>query len=142
MIVGKFDPSGRPVVEGFLTLPRFGITKGITFLVDTGAYATCINPRDGLPARIPFRRLRNPSQANSFGGPATLFGEQAVLEFMEVGAIKATSHNAEVLIAKPNPDPEHSINRLRSVLGRDIIDRWRMLYDRTDNLLEFTVRVP
>lgn len=25
-------------------------------------------------------------------------------------------------------------------LGRDIIDRWRMVYDRTDGVLEFTVR--
>ena len=60
MILGEFGSDGLPVVEGFLTLPRFDVTKGITFMVDTGAYATCIHPRDGTPALIPFDLLERP----------------------------------------------------------------------------------
>ena len=44
MIRGGFEPAGWPFVEGFLTLPRFNVTRSVIFLVDTGAYATCIHP--------------------------------------------------------------------------------------------------
>ena len=145
MIVGKFDPSGRPIVEGLLTLPRFRIRRTITFLVDTGAYMTCIHPIDGRPARIPFHRLESRVTPAGVGGAATYFRESAVLEFLDAEALDAEAkevrrHEVDVLIAKPALDSRHSINRLHSLLGRDVIDRWRMLYDRTDNLLEFTVK--
>lgn len=142
MIVGEFDPSGRPTVEGHLTLPRLGIFKTIVFLVDTGANTTCIHPIDSLPARIPFHRLEDLVMSAGVGGTATYFREQASLEFVDAEAREVHIHQVDVFIAKPDPDSSHSINRLHSLLGRDIIDRWRMLYDRTDNSLEFTVKRP
>lgn len=140
MIRGEFGPAGQPYVEGFLTLPRFGLSRNITFLVDTGAHATCIHPRDGMAAAIPFNQLENPVTSDGVGGPATYFRERAVLEFVDGEAREIHSYEVDVLIAKPAADPMHSINRLPSLLGRDIIDRWRMVYDRTDGVLEFTVR--
>ena len=74
------------------------------------------------------------------GGPATYFREQAVLEFFDGDAREIRSYEVDVLVAKPATDPMHSINRLPSLLGRDIIDSWRMVYDRTDGILEFTVK--
>ena len=140
MIRGEFGPTGRPVVEGNLTLPRFGVERNITFLVDTGADATCIHPRDGTLAAIPFDQLENAVTSNGVGGPATYFRERAVLEFLDGDARAFHSYEVDVLIAKPAADPMHSINPLHSLLGRDIIDRWRMVYDRTEGILEFTVR--
>ncbi len=140
MIRGGFEPAGWPFVEGFLTLPRFNVTRSVIFLVDTGAYATCIHPRDGTPALIPFDSLERPVPSDGVGGTATYFLEPAVLEFVDGEAREVRSYEIGVRIAKPAPDPRHSVNRLHSLLGRDIIDRWRILYDRTDNLLEFTVR--
>ncbi len=139
MILGEFGPTGQPFIEGYLTLPRLGISRNITFLVDTGAYATCIHPRDGTLAAIPFDQLENPVTSDGVGGAATYFKEPAVLEFVDGEAREIRSNEFDVLIAKPAPDPRHSINRLPSLLGRDIIDRWRMVYDRTDGILEFTV---
>ena len=140
MILGEFDSSGRPFVTGRLTLPRFGIIRDINFLVDTGAYATCMHPTDGLLARVPFCRLENPVSPRGVGGSATYFIESAVLEFVEIGAVEVRSHQVEILIAKPDPNPRYSSYGVHSLLGRDVLDRWRMLYDRTDNLLEITVR--
>ena len=116
------------------------MARNITFLVDTGAYATCIHPRDDTPAAIPFDRLENPVTSDGVGGPATYFRERAVLEFVDGDAREIRSYEVDVLIAKPAADPMHSINRLPSLLGRDIIDRWRMVYDRVEGVLEFTVR--
>ena len=140
MILGEFGSDGLPVVESFLTLPRFNVTRSVIFLVDTGAYATCIHPRDSAPARLPFDLLERPIPSDGVGGTATYFVEPAVLEFVDGDAREIHRYRIDVRIAKPAPDPRHSINRLHSLLGRDIIDRWRMLYDRTDSLLEFTVR--
>ena len=140
MILGEFGAAGRPFVEGYLTLPRFGVTRKITFLVDTGADATCIHPRDGRPAAIPFEQLERPIASNGVGGTATYFREPVVLEFVDAESREVRRYEVDVFIAKPAPDSGHSINRLHSLLGRDVIDRWRMLYDRTDNLLEFTVK--
>ena len=36
--------------------------------------------------------------------------------------------------------PGDPINTIYSLLGRDIIDRWHMVYDRTAGRLEFTVK--
>ncbi len=142
MIKGEIQSNGLPVVECYLTLPRFGITRHMTFLVDTGAYATCIHPRDGRPARIPFGQLESSVTSDGVGGAAKYFREKAVLEFVDAEEMEIRTHKVEVLIAKPDSNPNHSVNRLHSLLGRDVIDRWRMLYDRTDNLLEFTFKRP
>ena len=140
MILGEFGPNGQPFIEVYLTLPRFGITRNLTFLVDTGAYATCIHPRDGTLTAIPFDQLENPVTSNGVGGPATYFRERAILEFVDGEAREIRSYEIDILIAKPPPDSGHGSNRLPSLLGRDIIDRWRMVYDRTESVLEFTVR--
>ena len=142
MIRGEFLSDGTPIVEGFLTLPRLNATKSVRFLVDTGAYATCIHPPDSERVSLPFELLERPVLSHGVGGMATYFLEPAVLEFIDGDAREIRRYEIDVHIAKPAPDPMHSINRLHSLLGRDIIDRWRMLYDRTDNLLEFTVRTP
>ena len=139
MIRGEFASDGLPVVEGFLTLPRFNVIKSVIFLVDTGAYATCIHPIDSERVGLPFDLLERPVPSDGVGGTATYFLEPAVLEFVDGEAREIRGYEIDVHIAKPAPDPRHSINRLHSLLGRDIIDRWRMLYDRSDNLLEFTV---
>ncbi|MYC33074.1 MAG: hypothetical protein F4X64_07850 [Chloroflexi bacterium] len=142
MILGEFLSDGTPIVEGFLTLPRFNVTKSVRFLVDTGAYATCIHPRDSTQISLPFDLLERPVRSDGVGGMATYFLEPAILEFVDGDAREIHRYEIDTRIAKPAPDPRHSINRLHSLLGRDMIDRWRMLYDRTDNLLTFMVRTP
>ena len=93
-----------------------------------------------MPAEIPFDHLGNPVTSYGVGGPVMYFRERAVPEFVDGDAREIRSYVVDVLIAKPAADPTHSMNRLPSLLGRDIIDRWRMVYDRADGLLEFTVR--
>ncbi len=140
MILGEFGAAGRPFVEGSLTLPRFGVTRHINFLVDTGADATCIHPRDGWPAGIPFDLLQDSIASRGVGGQAAYFREPAVLEFVDADERKIHSCGVTVNIAKPGTRASDPINTIYSLLGRDIIDRWRMVYDRTDGILEFTVR--
>ena len=43
-------------------------------------------------------------------------------------------------VAQPGERTGDPINTIYSLLGRDIIDRWHMVYDRTAGRLEFTVK--
>ena len=140
MIIGEFGLMGRPFVEGYLRLPRFDLAANITLLVDTGADVTCIHPRDGRLAGIPFELLRHSVTSQGVGGQATYFREPAVVEFVDGDARQIHSFDTTVNIAKPRERPGDPINTIHSLLGRDIIDRWHMVYDRTAGRLEFTVK--
>ncbi|MCY3690741.1 MAG: aspartyl protease family protein [Chloroflexi bacterium] len=140
MILGEFGAAGCPFLEGSLSLPRFGVTRHINFLVDTGADATCIHPRDGQAAGIPFDLLQGGTTSRGVGGQATYFREPAVLEFVDAEARKIHSFETTVNVAKPGTRASDPINTIYSLLGRDIIDRWHMVYDRTAGRLEFTVK--
>ena len=136
MIVGVFNRYGYPTVEGRLEIPRLGVSYTVPFLVDTGADGTCLHPRDGSRAGIPFERLRNGVTVGGIGGQSTYYEEPAVLMFTDDAEEHTYRYNAIMEIAKP----EDVSDEIPSLLGRDIIDRWRMVYDRTEGVLEFTVR--
>ena len=136
MIVGSFDERGRPFVSGSMRLPRFGIVAAITFLVDTGADGTCIHPRDGSPAGIPFDSLRQSSTWSGIGGQSQYFREPASLLLTDDTGSQVHGYEITANIAKPTLVS----NAFPSPLGRDVINRWRMEYDPAVGRLEFTVR--
>ncbi len=136
MIVGALGILARPLVDGSLALPRLGVAMDITFLVDTGAGATYLHPRDGLDMGVPFDLLENSVAALGIGGRSIYFPEPAVLLFTDHSAQQRHGYRISVNIAKPGDVG----TRLPSLLGRDVIRRWRMDYDPTDDRLEFTVR--
>lgn len=136
MIVGGFDASGYPTVQGRLVIPRLSVSYPVPFLVDTGADRTCLHPKDGIQAGVPFDRLRDGITVGGIGGQSTYYEEPAILLFADDTEWQSYGYNIIVDIAKP----EEVSGEIPSLLGRDIIDRWRMVYDRTDDILEFTVR--
>ena len=136
MIAGEFDPQGYPTVWGRLDLPQWNVSYTVPFLLDTGADVTTIHPRDAGNAGIPFDRLYAGVTVGGIGGQSTYYREPATLVFADDVERQSYCYDLTVDIAKP----EDVSGEIPSLLGRDIIDRWRMVYDRTDDLLEFTVR--
>ena len=136
MIIGELDSAARPYVRCRLILPRFGIAARMTLLADTGADATYLHPRDSARVGVPFDLLEGGVTSRGIGGRATYFPERAVLVFTDYAERQRYGYRISVNIAKPG-DME---NRLPSLLGRDVIRRWRMDYDPIDNRLEFTAR--
>ena len=136
MIVGTLEEVARPYVRCRLTLPRFGIVARMMFLVDTGADATYLHPRDSVRMGVPFDLLGSSVTSRGIGGRATYFPEPAILTFTDYAARQRYGYRISVNIAKPGDMG----NRLPSLLGRDVIRRWRIDYDPMDNRLEFTVR--
>ena len=134
MIFGAFDEDGRPYIRGQLAIPRLGVKGYVTFLVDTGADSTCIHPEDARRVGIPFERLFDAGVSTGIGGNSVYFREPAVMSFTDE-KIKRL-YAVELLIGEPSD----SSNRLPSLLGRNLLNRWRVEYDPTDLSLECIVR--
>ena len=133
---GRFgDTSGRPYVEGRLILPRLGITGDVSFCVDTGADRTVLMPTDGQVMRIDYSQLEeDPHPSVGMGGVTFNCIEPALVIFTEPGRFLYAYH-IDLVIDPPDPD----IVDLPSLLGREILNRWRMTYDPPRNRLTFEV---
>ena len=139
MIAGWFDTWERPRVPARLIIPRFGVSGRIDFLVDTGATVTSLHPDDGRRIGCPFDELRNPRNMAGVGGSSQYFREPAVVVLY--GRDRVRPLDVELLVSKPQPtsvsDPRPVVNRLPSLLGRDVLNRLRMDYDFPERRLEF-----
>ena len=134
MIIGEFDEHGRPYVAGRLIIPRLRVDQRTAFLLDTGADRTCLHPRDTNRAGIPIEELGSAMQSRGIGGASPFYREPALLSFDDQALTRI--YVVELLIAQPHEGNEG----LPSLLGRDVINQWRIEYDPTDANLECTVR--
>ncbi len=135
-LAGRFgDTSGRPYVEGILYFPRFKLKGEVSFLVDTGADRSIISPSDTLRLGVNFDLLSDESESLGIGGALRYFNERALLVFTSTDKIV---HIYDVPVGVIPLRNEYL--SLPSLLGRDVIDRWRMVYDPQTPLLEFDIR--
>ena len=134
MILGEFDDRGRPFVKGRLVAPRLGIDESVLFLLDTGADVTCLHPADAMNVGLAFEHLRNRVSYRGVGGTSPYFVEPAILSFTDKR--QARLYAVQLLIAEPNESNEV----LPSLLGRDVINNWRIDYDPMRSRLECRVR--
>lgn len=136
MIIGELGRFGRPYVRCRLSMPRLGVSGRIIFLADTGADSTYLHPGDGVELGVPFGLLQGRSTTRGIGGTASYSPEPAVLVFTDEAAGQDYGYRININAAKPDAVSD----RIPSLLGRDVIRRWRMDYDPTEGRLEFTVR--
>ena len=119
---GRFGQAGRPYIDAYVHFPRFAKGGPVSFLVDTGADASLLSHGDArrilagdvdelVAADAPIRGI----------GELEGFAESVQLAFVDVGSLKIY----ERTVAIPQ-DPELAIP---SLLGRDVLDHWRMVYD-------------
>ena len=102
--------------------------------MDTGADATYLHPHDGLEIGIPFDLLQDRITSSGIGGVAAYFPEPAILLFSDDAVQQRYGYRINVNIARLGDVGD----RLPSLLGRNVIRRWRMDYDPTAGRLEFT----
>ena len=135
MIIGEFDAFRQSYVRCDVVLPRLNIPSiGRRFLVDTGAHRTSLSTRDASDMGIPFDLLQNRIESVGIGGVASNFRELAYLAFEDGNLTRI--YEVELLIAEPGGDIDLGIP---SLLGRDLLYYWDMMYSPMRGRLEFEV---
>ena len=69
------------------------------------------------------------------GGTINTVVAHAILTFHDDDKVRRSSYDVMVDFVANEP----SADGLPSILGRDVLNRWRMDYDPTNNKLEFSV---
>jgi len=124
---------GRPFITGFIVLPRLMLGDEISFLVDTGADRTVIQPRDAVKLGIEHQRTFAGAPvvvSRGIGGNAEEYVEPGLVLFR---------HNDEkwdhllVLLYFAKPTPENASDP--SILGRDVISYYRLVFEQRAGLV-------
>ena len=135
MLRGRFgDTSGRPYLEGRLLLLRLSIQGDISFLVDTGADKSVLMPIDANRLGVDYTTLEGSAISVGIGGQSNMFTESGGVLFLE-GSNSLHLYLIDIRI--PSYTPE--ISDLPSLLGRDVLDRWRIHYNPSVGTLSFKI---
>lgn len=135
MLAGRFgNTSGRPYIEGRLYFPRLKIQSDISFIVDTGADHSLLMPLDGRRMNLEYNNLGGNKETVGIGGLTNNYIEPAMVVFTDPG-LQLYVYNIDLTIASH----DDGIRDIPSLLGRDILDRWRMTYDPSQKNLTFEV---
>ncbi len=110
--------------------------KQVVFLVDTGADSTTLMPRDALYIGVDYRLLGRQSEVTGLGGTVSCFQEPAYIAFNSGRRWDYYQINLDIA-----PFSLDAL-KLQSVLGRDIIDRWRVLYSPSEGTRVFEPLAP
>lgn len=134
MIEGSFD-NGSPFIEGLLVFPGLDVQGPISFLLDTGADESCVMPTDGLRLGIDYGTLTGRKvRIRGVSGPIESTKRPVLVFFVEnTGKVRLYRILINIM---PNEPKLHS---LHSVLGQDILSRWRTVHDPTRGRIQATV---
>lgn len=135
MLEGRFGEStGRPYIEGRLLIPRLRIIGDISFIFDTGADMTVLMPLDADRLGVNYGDLSNTVDTTGIGGISTDFVEPSLIVFTDPG-VSLHMYSIDLYISTPSPD----IATIPSLLGRNVLDHWTVLYDKPNGRLSAEV---
>lgn len=126
---------GRPYVAGTVLLPRLNVSGDIMFLLDTGCDFSLISPTDAkrigcYQEGVPFENVIG------WDGPMSVGIEQAMVGFNDI-AIKLYSINIGIVACEPRQR-----YTMPSVIGRDLMSRWRIVWEPRTAVLEIEHKHP
>ena len=111
----------------------------VTFLVDTGAASSVLMAGDVIDLGIDWNALPiNPHTYIGAGGIARSRVVSAFMIFEEIGVGTYVYWIPELSVFEP--DEEFQRAQVPSLLGRDILNRWEMLYNPNEDRLEFRIK--
>ena len=135
MLIGRFgDTTGRPYIEGHLSIPSLQIDASVSFLIDTGSDCCVLMQLDAARLGVNHTQLSDRVESTGIGGISRDFVVPAAILFAEQGT-KVYGYNVLLRIADPRPE----LKTTPSLLGRDVINHWRLIYDPSGGRLHADV---
>ena len=138
MIIGEFDAE-RPIVRGFLSLPRIsGRVQGIAFLLDTGSPVSIIQPQDFREWGIAAAAVRGqPVTSAGIGGLVQHVRTEGALQFVDAGREPGmpealVTYRLVVHVAAPSEYNES----FPSLLGMDFLGQFDVRLSLRTNTVE------
>ncbi len=128
---GHFDQFGRPTLRCVVFVPRLRTDLVVEFLVDTGADRSVLMPKASIQLGLHEPDAEQHLLGTGFGGIAV-----GTRETVSIDIDEAQFGKYRFLVAVDVPRGNFV---LPSVLGRDILDRCRLVHDPTNDLLELDV---
>jgi hypothetical protein len=128
MLFGRYVGSQmRPMIEGRISIPSIGAGGFVQFLIDTGADCTTLTPNSARMIRVNYNKLTVEDHSMGYSGTSSDFICPAIISFSEIDVVEY-EYDIELRITKPDPGmPELLV--LPPLLGRDILNRWRLMLD-------------
>lgn len=126
-----------PAVQAYCYLTRLKTGFWVTFMVDTGAAGTTLH---GVPAWRVQRRMRPETllPASGVGGSCYYYGERATLVFIDTDQnnVVRTLNRIDIQTITPRDIiASQGIPSVPSLLGRDILNRWKFNYDYQNGIM-------
>jgi hypothetical protein len=91
-------------------------------------------PPDSGKLGVDFNVLGNPVISRTVGGPAKGYVEQAVVAFRDTDKKRIYAYEIDIQIFESTKDND----KLPSLLGRDILNRWRLVLDHSKGRFQCT----
>jgi len=120
-----------------------GVNETIEFLVDTGASRTTICDKDALRLGIDYSKLERLSEGMlGIGGLVeTYIMKNVKLTFKRENG-KSHVENMEKIYVLKHPIADERIMRIPSILGRDILNKYTLIYDKRHETAYITDEEP
>jgi hypothetical protein len=119
-----------PTFVCFIDIPALGCRNIARLLLDTGGEQTSIMPTLGQSLHIPYRRLTYPLSSGGLGR-ASYCEFDAVVSFID-RMKQQKDYPIKIAIFDPSP---FIGRRNYSLLGRDIVHEWKVVYDYPNDQL-------
>jgi hypothetical protein len=137
LIHGRFgDTSGRPYLEAKIAVPHQNVWRFCPLIIDTGAERSVLMPIDTRLMGLDARKLGQRAYSEGIGGHCDGYDVLAFIVLLDEET--GTLHNFNVRLFVPDDSPDlYSIDS--SILGRDVLDRVRLVYDKRGDGVTLTV---
>jgi hypothetical protein len=111
-------------------IPSQGLYGEVSFLVDTGADTSVLMPVDAERLGVRYGQLAQTTRTTGMGGESEDFVEPASLVFREDNDLLHV-YDIALVIARQRSE----LLILPSLLGRDVISRWKLTMDQSSSFL-------
>nr|TES93153.1 MAG: hypothetical protein E3J87_02925 [Candidatus Cloacimonadota bacterium] len=136
IIKGYFHRDKTPFVDVLLEIPLYNIKRKVPFLIDTGSPITILSERDARKLKINYNRLKSGNgNIMGLGGFAeTYILKKVILHFFTKAKMTDVSLKELLIYRNVNKD-ENIINQIPSLLGRDVLREFTLIFDEKNNII-------